>query len=123
MGVGGGGGGFCDGLASHKERVVKYLVASCYENWYKLLPGGPLGLYADLTFTYFFNLQSMWVGVVHHVVGEHEWVDGQCSHGPLTASEDGKTYLAKGSKSAEAVRKVVFDAKWLNSLIHYVTFR
>ena len=80
-------------------------------------------MYADLTFTYSFNLQSMWVGVVHHVVGEHEWVDGQYSHGPLTASEDGKTYLTKGSKSAEAVRKVVFDAKWLNSLIHHVTFR
>ena len=65
----------------------------------------------------------MWLGVVHLVVGEHEWVDGQCSHGRLTASEEGKTYLAKESKSAEAVRKVVFDDKWPNSLIHYVTFR
>ena len=65
----------------------------------------------------------MWLGVVHHVVGEHGWADGQCSHGPLTASEDGKTFLAKGSESAEAVKKVVFDAKWLNSLIHYVIFR
>ena len=65
----------------------------------------------------------MWLGVVHHVVGEHKWADSQCSHGPLTASEDGKTYLAKGSKSVEAVQKGVFDDKWLNSLIHYVTFR
>ena len=63
-----------------------------------------------------FNLQSMWVGVVHHVVGEREWADGQGSHGPLTASEDGKTYLVKGSKSVEAVQKVVFDVKWLDSL-------
>ena len=57
------------------------------------------------------------------MVGEHEWADGQCSHGPLPASEDGKTYLAKGSKSAEAVKKVVFDDKWLNSLIHFVAFQ
>ena len=65
----------------------------------------------------------MWVGVVHHVVGEREWADEECSHGPLTASEDGKTYLVKGSKSTKAVKKVVFDAKWLSFLIYYATFR
>lgn len=64
----------------------------------------------------------MWLGVVHYLVGEHVWADGQCSHGPLTAPENGKTYLAKGSNSAKAVKKVVFDDKWLNFLIHYITF-
>ena len=28
----------------------KFLVASCYGNWDKLRPDGPLGSYADLTF-------------------------------------------------------------------------
>ena len=31
--------------------VEIFLVASCYRNWDKLQPGGPLGWYADLTFT------------------------------------------------------------------------
>ena len=51
------------------------------------------------------HVKSKWLGVVHHVTGEHEWGDGQCLHGPLTTSEDGKTFLARGSKSAEAVKK------------------
>lgn len=67
--------------------------------------------------------QDAWLGVAHHVVGEHEWASGQCSHGPLTASEEGKSYIAKGSKAAEAIRKIVFDDKWLKSLIYYVNFR
>ena len=51
----------------------------------------------------------MWFGVLHHVVGEHEWHDGQCSHGPLTAAE-----------TLEALQKVVMDKRWIKSLIFYV---
>ena len=65
----------------------------------------------------------MWLGVLHHVVGEHVWSDGQCSHGPLTASETAKPQLEKGSKAMEALTKVVFDKKWLKSLIFYVWFK
>ena len=51
----------------------------------------------------------MWLGVLHHVVGEHEWSDGECSHGPLSASEPAKPLLEKGSKAMEALTKVIFD--------------
>ena len=36
---------------------------------------------------------------VHHVCGEHEWVEGECSHGPLVLTEEGKTFLEMDSKS------------------------
>ena len=49
--------------------------------------------------------------------------DGECDHGPLVAEEDGKTILSKNSKAMEAVRKVVIDPRFLNTLQHYVTFR
>ena len=65
-------------------------------------------------------LQNMWFGVLHHVVGEHEWHDGQCSHGPLTAAETGKKLLEKGSKAMDALRKVVMDKRRVESLIFYV---
>ena len=42
------GGWPCDGLASHPGGVEILLVASCYRNWDKLRPYGPLGSYADL---------------------------------------------------------------------------
>lgn len=68
----------------------------------------------------YYNLQDMWLGVLHHVVGEHVWSDGQCSHGPLTAAETAKPLLEKGSKAMEALTKVIFDKKWLESLIFCV---
>lgn len=44
------------------------------------------------------HVKSKWFGVVHHVTGEHEWGNGQCSHGLLTPSEEGNTFLAKRFK-------------------------
>jgi hypothetical protein len=58
--------------------------------------------------------------MLHHIVGEHEGVDGECEHGPLVANEEGKTYLNKNSKALEAIRKVVLDQRFLKSLHHYV---
>ena len=70
-----------------------------------------------------FLMQEMWIGVIHHVCGEHEWENGQCSHGQLTEVEEGKQILAKDSKAAKELRKIVFDAQWLKYLQHYVKFR
>jgi len=65
----------------------------------------------------------MWIGVIHHVCGEHEWENGDCSQGQLTEVEEGKEILATDSKAAEELRKIVFDAEWLKSFEHYVRFR
>ena len=53
--------------------------------------------------------------LLHHIAGEHEWIDRECDHGPLVAAEIGKTYLDKNSKAFEAIRKVVLDQKFLKS--------
>ncbi|KAK3751371.1 hypothetical protein QZH41_010466 [Actinostola sp. cb2023] len=68
-------------------------------------------------------LKDVWIGVIHHVCGEHEWEDGQCTHGPLTHTEESKPVLEKTSKSAKAIREIVFDRDWLRSLHYYVNFR
>ena len=65
----------------------------------------------------------MWLGIIHHVYGEHEWEDGECSHGQLTEQEGGKDILAKDSKPADELRKIVFDADWLRTLERYVKFK
>ncbi|CAB4006208.1 Hypothetical predicted protein, partial [Paramuricea clavata] len=69
------------------------------------------------------KLKDSWFGVLHHVVGEHEWADGECTHGPLVSTEENKTLMDKGSNAMEALRKVVMDPRFLNALHHYVTFR
>ena len=56
----------------------------------------------------------MWQNVLHHVVGEHEWSDGQCSHSPLVLSDTDKpVLLGKGSEAIEVLTKVVLDKRWL----------
>lgn len=68
-------------------------------------------------------MKNKWFGILHHVVGEHEWHDGQCSHGALTAAETGKPLLEKGSKAMDVLRKVIMDKRWVESLIFYVWFK
>ena len=68
-------------------------------------------------------LQETWIGIIHHVCGEHQWNEGECQHGPLTHLESGKTIIAKDSKAAKELRAIVFDKKWLKSLNFYVFFR
>ena len=65
-------------------------------------------------------MQSMWLGVMHHVCGEHEWSDGQCSHGPLTTLEDGNEYIQRDSKATKALREIWVPNQWLPP---YVPFR
>ena len=69
------------------------------------------------------SFQDDWFGVLHHIAGEHEWADGQCNHGPLVEAEGDKTILQKGSTALEAIRKVVINPRFLNTLQYYVTFR
>ena len=77
-----------------------------------------------LIFLFFFLncKKETWVGVLHHVCGEHTWATGQCKHDPL-GDESSKKYLEKNSKAMAALRKIVLDPKWLSSLHFYVKFR
>ncbi|KAK3712223.1 hypothetical protein QZH41_009768 [Actinostola sp. cb2023] len=66
------------------------------------------------------TLKDAWIGVVHHICGEHEWIDGSCAHGPLTNLESEKKCLVTGSKPFKAVQEIIFDKRWLTSLKYYV---
>ncbi|KAK3722864.1 hypothetical protein QZH41_020451 [Actinostola sp. cb2023] len=68
------------------------------------------------------QLKDSWISIIHHICGEHEWESGQCPHEPIEG-EDNNPYLTKDSKAAEAIRKIVFDVKWLKSLEKYRFFR
>jgi hypothetical protein len=73
----------------------------------------------------------MWVGVLHHVVGEHEWMlpysdngTSACKHDPFTGEETrDKEYLVKGSPAHEALRKIILDKRLLHNIPYYLNFR
>ena len=63
----------------------------------------------------------MWIGVLHHVCGEHEWAGSKCSHGEIDDSD--KTPLKKATKTMDSLRDVVLDKKFKDNLQFYTRFR
>ncbi len=68
------------------------------------------------------KLKRTWIGVLHHICGEHSWAESECSHGPLVDKEP-KKKLKKGSPEFEKVQSVVLDRKFCSNLSYYTTFR
>lgn len=65
---------------------------------------------------------DMWVGILHHVTGEHEWALGACHHGPSSDNED-KEWIGKGSAAHRALTEIVLNARWLGEVVKYLGFR
>lgn len=64
----------------------------------------------------------MWIGLLHHVTGEHEWALDACQHGPL-ADERDKDWIPKGSVAHEALMEIVLNERWLQQVPRYLHFR
>lgn len=67
-------------------------------------------------------LQDKWVGLLHHVTGEHAWALGECDHAPLVEQRD-KEWIEKGSKAHQTLTRIVLDARWLKNVHKYLNFR
>ena len=74
-------------------------------------------------------LQDMWVGILHHVVNEHEWIleeghnGGRCAHDLLNEAEHDKPWLKKESPAHKSLTKIVLDQRFLNTIPYYINFR
>ncbi|XP_078018377.1 uncharacterized protein LOC117269324 isoform X1 [Epinephelus lanceolatus] len=66
---------------------------------------------------------DMWVGVLYHVTGKHEWTCGKCDHGPLDEATRDKELMVPGSAPHEALQRVMFNRRWLKDVAKYLTFR
>lgn len=73
--------------------------------------------------------KDKWIGILHHIVDEHEWViseginECKCEHEPLQEEERNKPWLSKDLSSHKALRKIVLDKRFLNKLDYYKNFR
>ena len=71
----------------------------------------------------------MWIGILHHVVNEHEWalgesiVDGKCGHDVLTEEESAKPWLKKDFSSHKALQNIVLNKQLLNKFSYYTKLR
>lgn len=70
---------------------------------------------------------AKWKGILHHVTGKHEWFLGEgysncCEHDD-TATTDDKPILIPNSPPHQAIKKVIWDIKFIKSIVHLLKFR
>lgn len=75
------------------------------------------------------HFQDIWLGIIHHVVDEHQWpvsfVDtgsNSCQHGPL-CEERQKGWLTKGSPAHDALIEIVMNKRLINKIPYYLHCR
>lgn len=66
-------------------------------------------------------LKEKWIGLLHHITDEHEWVSGdsvnKCDHAPYSEEERRKRpWLSSESNAFEVLKKVVLDKRLLKDL-------
>ncbi|KAJ8334730.1 hypothetical protein SKAU_G00403690 [Synaphobranchus kaupii] len=66
--------------------------------------------------------EDMWIGLLHHVTGQHTWALGSCQHGPLAERRD-KQWIAKVSVAHQTLTGIILDARWLKKVHKYLSFR
>ena len=74
-------------------------------------------------------LQNKWLSLLHHVQNDHNGSWGQCDHDlplvdpPMNRHGDTLPWFTPDEPAMEALRKVVMERRWLESLKYYVNFR
>lgn len=69
----------------------------------------------------FLVFQNKWIGLLHHVCDEHDWVGGSCEHNEL--QEHSLPWFDHMQKDFEALQKIILEPQLLASFKSYVRFR
>ena len=69
-----------------------------------------------------------WISILHHVQNKHVWLTGRCEYEPLVGpptDRDGNEipYFKRDEQAMHALRKLVMERRWLESMKHYTKFR
>ncbi|KAI3366158.1 hypothetical protein L3Q82_009982, partial [Scortum barcoo] len=68
------------------------------------------------------DFYDMWIGLLHHVTGEHEWSLDACQHGPLEEDRE-KGCIENGSVAHEVLSEIILSDRWLKEVHKYLQFR
>jgi hypothetical protein len=75
-----------------------------------------------------YSPQASWTKCLHHVTGQHEWIDvsgytdGHCEH-PAIAEDESHPSLEPTSPTVDALRDVIWDKKLLKNMDYYRNYR
>jgi hypothetical protein len=67
------------------------------------------------------KLKESWLGMLHHITNEHQWISGEtvvkCDHAPYSAEEAAKRpWLSQDSKALQLLRAIALDKRLLKDL-------
>ena len=60
----------------------------------------------------------MWIGLLHHICNEHEWIGGECEHDEGEHDES-----RERDKDFVELQKVILNPQLLGSFKYYTRFR
>ncbi|KAK3713865.1 hypothetical protein QZH41_010922 [Actinostola sp. cb2023] len=69
------------------------------------------------------SFMTQWIGLLHHVCNNHEWVEGKCDHDEINPETHKLPWFDRRDKDFEALQKIVCDPILLGSFKYYVKFR
>ena len=61
-----------------------------------------------------FNLQDMWIGLLHHVCNDHEWLGGRCTHHEGVHDEN-LPWFDRRDKDFVELQKVILNPELLRA--------
>ncbi|XP_071852468.1 uncharacterized protein [Apostichopus japonicus] len=75
------------------------------------------------------KLKASLLGILHHVVNEHEWAlgaygfPGKCAHEEIDEGEHDKAWLTKGSAAHKTLGRLLTGKRFMKKLAYYRNFR
>ena len=70
---------------------------------------------------FFFNLKDMWIGLLHHVCNNHDWLSGKCHH-EEGAHDENFAWFDRRDKDFVELQKVILNPELLDSFKYYTRF-
>ena len=64
----------------------------------------------------------MWLGLLHHVCNEHEWVGGKCDH-DIDDHDESLPWFDRRDKDFQELQKIILNPELLKSFQYYTRFR
>ncbi|XP_033494259.2 uncharacterized protein LOC117264429 [Epinephelus lanceolatus] len=68
------------------------------------------------------QFMDLWMGILHHVANEHEWVMGRCQHDCLAADQT-TTWIERGTRAHDTLTSIVKDKRWLKNVHKFLNFK
>jgi hypothetical protein len=64
----------------------------------------------------------MWIGLLHHICNEHEWIGGECEH-VEGEHDESLPWFDRRDKDFVELQKVIINPELLGSFKYYTRFR